>query len=169
MSGQCSGIAQRCREVREEVFRHLTAFTAIEISSVQTYFPVVIAFAGGLIAAVAAFMIATAGDIRIDIVKLVVAAAVLFAIAVAIVFIADRWYKRKQGKAMEIAGEARVTHLENLSHYIGMLEECCEDLRRSGCASERALYCEDLNRLRCVKCKAQELLEEDRRKLTQLY
>lgn len=185
MSGQCSSIAQRCREVREEVFKHLTAFTAIEISLAQIYFPVVIAFAGSCIAVAAAFMTTAASMLmsthsntsssacsgtRLDTnIYLAIAAAVLFAIAAAMIIIAYYQYEKKRGKAMKIAGETTAVHLEDIARYIDMLEDCCGELRRSGCASEEPLYCGDLNRLQRVKCKAQDLLEEGRKELTQLY
>ena len=164
MSEKCRDIAQHCREVREEVFRHLTAFTAIEISLVQTFLPNAIAIAGGWAAVVATVLITSevSFDGWVPLLSVrgcfaLVTAALVFAIPI---LYAKHLYQKERGKALRVAGEARAAHLEDLTHYIGTLEDCCRELQRSGCASEEPLYCRDLNRLQNVKRRAVELLEE---------
>jgi len=140
----CKDIEQRCKIIREEIFRHLTVLESIEsgwgrtkISNAVTAITIFIALIG-------------IGS------QFPNPLSSLIAIAILIIFIVFYW------KIIPMVSDIfkstrRIIELHDkvLIKYMNRYEECCNELSNN-CSKEYAIYCLDLEELK----KLEELVKE---------
>ena len=167
MSEKCRDIAQRCREVREEVFRHLKSIESIGSSMVGQLITAVLTFISTAVVVVVSFLTYSAyrefipKEFLTDL-RVVIATIVIFVVLLASVLwstwrfllpaIEKGLAKTKLYKALERATEfvkkLMELHQKAYSKYVTELKNCCEKLHTSGCEESFKEVCLDLDELR---------------------
>jgi hypothetical protein len=140
----CKDIEQRCKIIREEIFRHLIVLESIESGLGQTSI-------SNAVAAIAIF-IALIGIGS----QFLNPLSSLIAVVILIVFII---FSRKiLPRVSNISKSIRMIielHDKGLIKYMNRYEECCNELSNN-CSKEYAIYCLDLEELK----KLEELVKK---------
>jgi len=149
LSSPCSELKQRCKEVREEVYRHLAAFEGIG-SNTAFQMLAVISWAVGASAIIVGTLatIMSLASVRPDLYYFIVSMIVIIwavLLVSPIVFVVR--YRGVLRDLMRLIGEGFKLRGRALEEYIKHLEVCCRELGENQCTADYDVLCSDLKRL----------------------
>ena len=156
MSGDCTKLVEDCRNIREELFRHLSHVENLELNIAQNLLSLIV---NAVTIVLTSFGIALSSLSLSNIFSNIPNVPALQAIANILIYVALLavlvwFYCRHIGLTMsllnsrvEVIRGLRLEHIDALKEYLNKLKSCCEMLCEQECASRVKSICTDLERL----------------------
>lgn len=163
MSEKCEELKRCCKEVKEEVFKHLAAVESsggvVAQLSTATLFTAINFVLTSISAVFSAITVSVSvytflrQDLRQDppatwLIILIPASYLAVAVIVSRLCRKIRSLEETSQRAMEFVGKATEYHRKRLGELVRKLDNCCEKLRGSGCEYCLETLCSDLDDLR---------------------
>lgn len=153
LSGDCTELVEDCRNIREELFKHLSYVENLELSMVQNLLSLIV---NAVTIVLTSFGIALSLSNIFSNIPNVPALQAIANILIYVVFLAGLiwlyWHRINPAKShldsrVEVIRGLRFEHIDALKEYLNKLKSCCELLCEQECASRVKSVCADLEHL----------------------
>jgi len=164
LSGDCAKLVEDCRNIREELFRHLSYVENLELNIVQNLLSLIVGTVTIIltilgIALSLSNVFSNIPKVYLDLTQNVPALQAIANILVILIYVALSagliwFYRRRIGPTIsllssriEVIRSLRREHINALKKYLNKLKSCCTLLCEQECASSVKSVCADLERL----------------------